>query len=98
FFSFISLPQYRADSDAGMARLAAFFPRWYAPPAGEAIRRFYEGSESGAVMWSAWLAPLLAWGVFLFLLMVTVYAILALLRRPWMENERLAYPIVQIPL
>src|SRR5437588_709743 len=71
---------------------------WVAPPAGEAVRRFYEGSADGAVPWGVWTGPLLAWGAFLFTLMLTLYAVLALFRRSWMEGERLSYPMVQIPL
>jgi hypothetical protein len=98
FFAFLTVPQYLARSQPPMARVAALFPRWLAPPAGEPIRRFFEGSADGVVPWSVWVLPLLAWGAFLFTLMLTLYALLALLRRPWMESERLSYPMVQIPL
>jgi hypothetical protein len=81
-----------------MASVAAKLPPWYAPPAGDAIRRFFEGSFQGGVPWRVWALPLLGWGVFLFTLLLTLYALLALLRRAWMEEERLAYPIVQIPI
>lgn len=80
--------------DASVARL----PGWYAPPAGEVTRRFFEGSFQGTVPWKAWMLPLAGWSVFLFTLLLTLYALLALLRKSWMEEERLTYPIVQIPL
>lgn len=98
FFGGVSMPQYLAATQPEMKRVAALFPSWLAIPQGEVARHFYEGSMSGAIPWKAWAAPLIAWGGFLFVLMVVLYALLALLRRAWMEEERLSYPIVQIPL
>src|SRR5579864_456341 len=49
FFAYLTLPQYLASTQAGMAHIASQFPRWFAPPPGEAIRHFYEGSPGGVV-------------------------------------------------
>jgi hypothetical protein len=98
FFGAVTSPQYLAATQPEMKQVASYFPSWLALPQGEAVRHFYEGSRSGAIPWNVWAVPLLAWGSFLFVLMLVLYALLALLRRSWMEEERLAYPIVQIPL
>ncbi|MCC6446304.1 MAG: hypothetical protein IT210_22975 [Armatimonadetes bacterium] len=98
FFAHATLPQYLAATQDDMARVARHFPAWYAPPPGEAIRQLYEGNPDGPIPWGVWLLPLLNWFVLIFLLMLTIYAILALFRQCWMEHERLSYPIVQIPL
>jgi len=98
FFAYITAPQYLGATQPDMARVASYFPKWFAPPSGEAIRHFYEGYSSTPIPWDLWLKPLLAWGALLFTLMVTLYALLALLRQSWMEHERLSYPLVQIPL
>ncbi|MCC6444316.1 MAG: hypothetical protein IT210_12795 [Armatimonadetes bacterium] len=97
-FAHISVPQYLGATQPGMARIANYFPRWFAPPSGEVMRQFYEGYSSGPIPWDVWIMPLLAWGVLLVTLMLTLYALLALLRQSWMESERLSYPLVQIPL
>jgi len=46
----------------------------------------------------AWLVPMLAWCSFIFVLFSTLLCINVLIRRQWMENERLTYPITQLPL
>lgn len=98
FFGYLATPQYLAATQPNMARIASLFPSWFALPVGEAARQFFEGSPTGRVPWDVWAWPLATWFVFLFLLMLTLYALLALLRKSWMEGERLTYPIVQIPM
>jgi hypothetical protein len=60
---------------------------------------FWEGAPAGAgVPWGAWANPLIAWGSFLFAMMVAIYCLAALVRRDWIERQRLSFPIVDIPL
>jgi hypothetical protein len=96
-FTYLTVPRYIA---AGRYQaLAAWLPRWYAPASNEAVRAFFEGQWHGEPLpWSVWIVPLLAWAVFLIVLMATIYAALSLLRRTWQDQERLAYPMTQIPL
>jgi hypothetical protein len=98
FFAFLTVPRYLSVTQPAYRPIAEAFPTWYAPPDTDVVMRMYRGATDGAVPWHAWAAPLVAWGGFLFLLILTLYAALALLRRPWMEGERLSYPMVQIPL
>ncbi len=92
FFAFITVPTHQFPA------IAQWFPAWFAPADKEAVESMYRGTWGRGVPWQVWAMPLLAWGSFLFVLMVTLFAALSLLRRPWMEAERLAYPMVQIPL
>ena len=46
---------------------------------------------------SAWLQPLLVWGIVALLIAWTLFCGAALLRRQW-DNERLTYPLAEIPL
>lgn len=60
---------------------------------------FYEGLREGEVLpWAAWVRPLTNW----LLLVAAIYFIFlclaAILRRQWSDNERLSYPLVQLPL
>ena len=61
---------------------------------------FYEGlSEVGQrVPYGDWAEPLMWWGIFLLALYVAMISIVVVLRRQWMERERLAYPIAQVAL
>jgi hypothetical protein len=46
----------------------------------------------------AWVRPVLAWAAFLFPLYGALLFIVVLLRRQWVENERLSFPLAQVGL
>lgn len=46
----------------------------------------------------AWAVPVAVWTGFILTLVYATVCICSIMRRQWTENERLAYPIVQIPL
>ncbi|MCL5283918.1 MAG: hypothetical protein M1330_04315 [Armatimonadetes bacterium] len=46
----------------------------------------------------AWLFPAFVWVCFITVLFFTMLCINSILRKQWTENERLSYPIVQVPL
>ena len=60
---------------------------------------FWEGLPAGrGVPWGVWARPLVAWGVFVLGLMAAVYCLAALVRKDWIEQQRLTFPIVELPL
>ncbi|MFC1525376.1 DUF6785 family protein [Candidatus Latescibacterota bacterium] len=67
---------------------------------GTGSRLFYEGvgKAGGSIPYESWVEPLLWWGAFLLALYVTMVSVAVILRRQWMERERLAYPIAQVGL
>jgi hypothetical protein len=63
------------------------------------IGEFYTGGLSiGDVPWHAWTAMLIAWGILLVLVYSSLFFFSLLMRRQWIENEALAFPLVQLPL
>ncbi len=52
----------------------------------------------GPPPYAAWLRPALTWGIFTFSLYGALMCLLAIVRRQWVENERLAFPLGQIYL
>jgi hypothetical protein len=57
---------------------------------------FFEGSGAGyTVPWQIWVRPMALWGIFLLALYTTMVSIIVILRRQWMDRERLSYPLVQ---
>lgn len=73
-------------------------PEWMVPTDGEAIQGFYEGDPEGGVPWDAWIEPVLWWCLFILAVYWVSICLMVILRRQWMEHERLPYPLVQVPL
>lgn len=59
---------------------------------------FYEGGALAQIPYEAWIGPLFWWAVFLLALYAAMVATAVILRRQWMERERLAYPLTQVGL
>ncbi|HIE50280.1 MAG TPA: hypothetical protein EYP85_00850 [Armatimonadetes bacterium] len=75
-------------------------PRWLLVSDQQALRGFYNGAST-LYRWDnfrPWLKPVAGWMVFIFLLLLTMHSVNALVRRQWVEAERLTFPIVQLPL
>jgi len=65
----------------------------------EAVRWLWEGiPEHQAIPWMTWRQPLLSWGLIGLCLFTGSFCLLALMRRDWIEAQRLAFPLAQIPL
>ncbi len=82
-----------------------FLPRHYAPGwdghvfQREVIDAFYVGGLSRSqIPWHAWTLMLLSWGVLLGLVTGAFFFLSLLLRRQWIENESLTFPLLELPL
>jgi len=82
------------------ALLFPYLPRWLLVDDPRAVRDFYEGGVNffSKEYLLPWLRPILIWTVIVFLLLFLFLCLTAIIRRQWVQNERLSYPIVQIPL
>ena len=82
------------------ALLFHHLPEWLVVKHPKTVTDFYEGKVNffteGYVQ--HWIIPILSWSAVIFLLMLIFLCLTALLRKQWIENEKLAYPIIQIPL
>jgi len=99
-FHILTRPFYYATPENNWVDLVQpLIPSWLAPRDPEVSRYFYEGLPAGqTIPWGAWLVPMVAWGssmMAVYLLMITTMVIL---RRPWVEQERLVFPLTQLPL
>ncbi|MBI4531533.1 MAG: hypothetical protein HY709_08405 [Candidatus Latescibacteria bacterium] len=96
----ITAPFYYASPENDWAHLIhPHLPRWAVPQDPEATRGFYEGLPRGMpIPWKVWGEPLFYWGIFLAALYFVMICLMVVLRRQWMERERLIYPLVQVPL
>lgn len=50
------------------------------------------------VPWRAWLTPAMTWGIFIALMYGAVICMSVIVRRQWVENERLAFPLATVYL
>jgi hypothetical protein len=65
----------------------------------EAVRRFYLGLAPGErIPWQAWATPLLHWLPFFAAFLLAGTLMVAFFHHRWREEERLAYPLMQLPL
>ena len=63
------------------------------------VRWFYQRIPEGEPLpWGAWLASTANWLVLVGAVFFAFLCISVLLRKQWVENERLAFPLVQLPL
>ena len=64
-----------------------------------AIKHFFEGLPPGQpIPWAAWAVPLVSWTVFAGVLYLQYYFVAILLRRRWVDEEKLTFPLAQVPL
>lgn len=64
-----------------------------------AIKQFYEGLPRGeSIPWGAWVGPLAWWLSFMAAFYLVLICAMVIMRRQWMDHERLLYPLVQVPL
>ena len=106
WFGTLAAVNYYATPENGWRRM--FFGHlrpWMVPfdPAGperqHVTMRFFEGLRYGEhIPWGAWLAPIAAWGIFVLLVFWGFLCLAALLRRQWVEHERLTFPLIALPV
>jgi hypothetical protein len=71
-------------------------PSWFSPTSAAAVQGYFLGRA--AVPWAEWALPIAAWSSFLLALFLANLCLLSLLQRQWIRNERLSFPLAQIPL
>ena len=62
----------------------------------DAIRDLYKGGD--AVPWTAWVWPIGFWSTYLLLISGIWLCLAGILRRIWIDQERLTFPIAMMPL
>lgn len=103
----VTLP-YFANESNGWAKL--YFPyvkKWMVPwdptqpnPDPNLVaKRFFEGLRSGeSIPWHQWIGPLMWWALLALLIFGAFLCLASILRRQWVDNEKLSFPLAQLPL
>ena len=76
-----------------------FIPRWLSVEETGVLDNLYDGGSSlyAASHIRAWVFPALAWSAFLVALLFVMLCINVVVRKQWVEREKLTYPIIQLP-
>ncbi len=96
----IAAPYYYPTPENGWAiDLLPNMVKWAVVTDRQAVRWFFEGLPLGAsIPWGAWAVPLF-WRMSLVASVACFcYCTVAILRKQWVEHERLAFPLMALPL
>ena len=74
-----------------------YIPDWFGPRESSVIDGFYTGGWDG-VPWGAWIKPILIWCAFALVFYFVLLCIGAMIRKQWVERERLTFRILETPL
>ena len=76
-----------------------YLPDWLALTDKSRLTAYFVGESSfyTDAHLRLWLRPVLAWSGFIIVLFLTTFCINVILRKQWIEAERLSYPIIELP-
>lgn len=97
----LAYPIYRANATNNWELdLIPRLPKHLVVTDKDALKPYFEGHSSfyQAAHIKAWLVPSLCWCGFLTTLVLLFLFLNVLLRRRWTESEKLAFPLIQLPL
>ena len=109
FFVNLTAPYHFASAGNGWEEvLQPLLPRAMYPQGPTAIDELYNGLEGGRelgwfqvlarIPWQVWLRPLLVWTSFVLLCYFILVCLVNLFSRQWIHNERMNFPLLQVPL
>jgi len=92
-------PQYYATHENRWGELfMRDVPPWLQLSRPESVRAFYETLPAGAPLpWSEWVGPIAAWSVVAFALFAGFFCLSCLLRKDWIEGQRISFPFAAVP-
>ena len=94
----VGLTYYATHENEWTELFHHYLPEWLIPRGNEVVQNFFESTTRGAdVPWLAWMPSLLFWTCFTFVLWGTMVCLSTILRRQWVEQEKFAFPLVQLP-
>ena len=108
FFINITAPQYFAkDAYEWTQNLKPLLPEAWYPRDAAAVEALYSGIEGGKALscgeilsrisWGVWLPPLFLWAGFILLCYAVMICLVNLFGRQWVVNERVNFPLLQVP-
>lgn len=97
--SVVTGPFYFGTPENKWLPLTQHIPSWWTPLDKEKIKWFYEGLPPGEhIPWAEWARPFFAFAPMVICFYFTMFCLSFILRKHWIENEKLTFPLVQLPL
>ncbi len=100
FLGTIASPYYFASpQNAWREYLLDYIPKWLVPSDETgAVTWFYNSLPQGErIPWGVWVGPLFWWSSLILALLVVCTSVIAILRKQWVENERIVFPLAEVP-
>ena len=104
FLAIPTTPYYFASAENQWGTyVLPYLPTWLLPSNdGLAMTWFFEGLPIGeptpwGTLLAAWAMPLFWWLSFIWTLYLVCFCVVVILRKQWIERERLAYPLMEVP-
>ncbi|MCK5733269.1 MAG: hypothetical protein KAI38_03725 [Candidatus Latescibacteria bacterium] len=97
----IAAPSYFASPENQWAQFFhRHIPQWMVPGGdGNAAKWFFEGLPAGeSIPWRPWIIPLFWWLSLICVIFFVCFCMVAILRKQWVEKERLIFPLAEIPV
>ncbi|MEI6915651.1 MAG: DUF6785 family protein [Armatimonadota bacterium] len=94
-------PFFFANSPNQWGKLVVpYMKPWLSVRNKHTLESFYSGNDSFLAMYNLkyWVVPILCWSAFIIVMVLSMLCLVILLRKQWTERERLAYPLVQLPM
>lgn len=93
-------PWFETPANRWQSLFFDYLPHWLVIADKSAVRAFYLGGSKfyGSGLERFWLMPALAWTLLLTCLFVAYLALTAPFHRRWAQEERLAFPILRLPM
>ncbi|NLC55813.1 MAG: hypothetical protein GX774_03125 [Armatimonadetes bacterium] len=98
FLALMTAPFYFMQTGNKLGEAQKYIPDWAAVHDPAVVRPLYEALRHGSIPWGVWATPLLAWLGFFLALWLAMMCMVMLMHRPWIEKEKLTFPLVQLPL
>lgn len=96
--AYLSKPHYFASPENQWGEyITKHLPSWFVPTNdNHAMEWLYIGLPKGkSIPWGTWFVPLFWWLSFIIVFFFVFYCIAAILRKQWVENERVRFPITE---
>jgi hypothetical protein len=96
----LMLPFRHANEANRWDRLFPFIKPWLAPRDDTVVKSFFVGGSSifQPEIWRAWLVPIAVWSGLLLIIAFSMLCMNTIMRRRWVDEERLPFPLLQVPL